>query len=431
MSLIIKPFKKLFSKLIPSIYLQDSSVRVRIYKWLLIGLLIRLSLMPIIIHGDLLKIYWRASLIAYHGKPGVGSGQLFIHYLHVLFLWVFKPLMPHFDEIITPELYTKTMAWFVSYPHIFRALFLFKLPYLIFDLGCAFILLHIFQSRKKGLGVFIFWMVNPIVIFATYMWGRYECIAVFFILLSLYYAKNNLFSKSLFCLGMSIITRWYPFILLPFFVVILGEKLWGQIKLAFWGLFPLGIITAWSKLVSRPSEIEQMTKIYHANYLFGMKFHLIHLQDYIFVFIVAYTFFLLYAYFETDHSFGNLQRSGCVVMLLFFATCFFHPQYFMWLIPFLTFQVVENRKFLTLFIIQVLCFIVYTFQWGSDTAGRFFTPISYSYFMHLHTPSQIINRYYPIANFIGIFRSIFSGVSLLMVYLILRKSFIRKKGIVL
>jgi len=389
--------------------------------------------MPITVYfPDLLGIYGRSSLIAYQGILWVGGSQLVIHYFHAFFLWIFKPLMPYFNDILSnPEMgwnpTWRMLITFINHPEVFRTLFLFKVPYLIFDLGCAFLLLGIFQNQKKGLNAFIFWMVNPIVIFATYIAARYECICIFFILLSFYYAKNNMFIKSLLFFGGSIVIRLYPLILLPFFIIILGKNVGEYLKLAFWGLLPLGTITVLDKLFHRVGEIGGAMGMHQANYLLTMKFYMGHLKDYIFIFVAAYGFLLLYTHFTTDHSFENLRKSLLMLMLLFFATCFFHAHYFMWLIPFLTLQIVEDRRFIGLFIIQVICFIVYTFQWKETFANLLFTPLNPSYFMSLRTPFEIINQYYPIANFIGIFRSIFSGVSLYMIYLVFKSSFPVKK----
>ena len=431
LSKIIEIIKRLVVKVIPDSYRKESSIRTSILKWLLIGLLIRVTLMPITVyHPDLLGIYWRSSLIAYHKMPWAGGGQIFAHYFHAFFLWIFKPLMPYFNNILLnptmgPGATEDMFIAFVNHPNVFRTLFLFKIPYLIFDLGCAFLLLRIFQDHKKGVLAFIFWIVNPIVIFATYIAARYEGIPAFFILLSLYYAKNNSSTRSLLSLGISVIVRWYPLILLPFFVVILGKKLTKRLKLAFWGLLPLGSMMILARSFGGPREVKVLTQIpWHENF-FGMRFYLYHLYDNVFVFVVAYTFLLLYAYFNTDYSFTSLWKAVLILLLLFFATCFFHVHYLMWLIPLLTLQIVEDRRFIGLFVALVLCFVVYTFQWGQHLAGFLFTPLDFSYFVSLRTPFEIINQYYPADKFIGVFRSIFSGISLLMAYLIFKEFFLR------
>jgi len=421
---------RLFSHLIPSRYRQDPAVRRSIYKWLLIGLLIRFIFMPIASHLDLLSVYQRSSLVASGRVLWLGIGQTFVHYVHALFLLIFRPLMPYLETML-PAM-TGSANWsiwelFVISPNIFRTLFLFKVPYLIFDLGCAFLLLAIFLKRRKGLVALKFWMLNPVVIFAAFIFSRYEPIAIFFILLSLYYARRNLLVKSLFSLGVAVVTRLYPLILLPFFVIILGKGLRQRLKLAFWGLLPLGIMIALSKLFYGVSGVESLAKSYHASYLMSLRFPLGVAYDVIFVFFAGYTVLFLYAYFNTDHSFVNLWKSILCVLLFFFATSFFHPQYFMWLIPFLTLQVVEDKKFIGLFAIQILCWVVYSFQWEEALFGRLFLSLNPSYFMSLPSPFEIINQYYSAANFIGIFRSIFTGTCFWMIYLIFKGSFLGKK----
>ncbi len=416
--------KTLFAKLIPSLYCQDPIVKRSIYKWLLIGLLIRLTFLPISFHTDLLGIYGRSSLIVYQGIFWVGVGQSFVHYLHALFLWILGPLMPYLESVLPGRLGPpgwETFTRFATQPNIFRTLFLLKFPYLIFDLGSAFLLLAIIMDKKKGLRAFRFWMLNPVIIFSVFIFSRFEPIAIFLILLSLYYAKKNLLTRSLFSLGVAVITRLYPLILLPFFVIILGKGIRQRLKLTFWGLLPLGVMVALSKLFSGISEIESWARLPHLNYLTNLRFPPGVAYDVIFVFFLGYTLLLLYTYMKTDHSFIDLRNGALRLSLLFFATSFFHPHYFMWLMPFLVFKIIEDKRFRGLFAILVICWLFYTFQWKEALAGHLFVPLDFSYFMSLPSPFELINHYYSAATLIGIFRSIFSGVCLWMILLTIRE----------
>jgi len=98
----------------------------------------------------------------------------------------------------------------------------------------------------------------------------------------------------------------------------------------------------------------------------------------------------------------------------------------MWLVPFMALAVVEDRKFAGLFAIQVIFLVIYTFQWKQWLAGYLFMPIDASYFASLRSPFQIINQYYPADKFIGIGRSIFTGISLWMGYLVLKQIYERR-----
>ncbi len=421
----------LFSRSIPPVYRQDLAVKRSIYIWLLIGVLIRFTFMPIALHFDLLSIYQRSALIAYEGDMGMGLGQIFAHYIHAFFLFIFKPLMPYLESALPGRGGSASwLGWasFATQPNVFRTLFLFKVPYLIFDLGCSFLFLFILQERKKGLAAFKFWMINPVVIFSAFIFSRYEPMVIFFILLSLYYAKNNLSAKALFSLGIAVIVRSYPLMLLPFFVIIIGRTFWQRLKLAFWGLLPLGIMTVTSRLFQGASEVGVWANMYHTSYLMGLRWSIKISYDVIFVFFMGYTILFLYTYFRTNHSFAHLWKISLILLLFFFATCFFHPHYFMWLIPFLALQVVEDKRFIGLFAIQILGWIVYTFQWKEALAGYLFVPLDYSYFTSLRSPFELIGQYYSAANFIGIFRSILSGVSFWMIYLLFKEfSLARRK----
>ncbi len=429
MSRVFRRTKELFSKLIPSQYLKDSAVRTTIYKWLLIGLLIRLAFMPFTIYfPDLLGIYYRSSWPIYHDIYWIGGSQIPIHYFHTFFLWIFKPLMPYWKSILYYAdplkqfaVDNKTFEIFTTNPYVFRTLFLFKVPYLVFELGCILLLLRIFQDTKKGLRAYKFWIVNPIVIFATYIAARYESIAIFFILLSLYYAKKNRSIRSLLSFGVSIVLRVYPLILLPFFIIVRGKKVWGRFKLAFWGILPLAVLIILTRVFHQPSVEGDIVGMSHVKYFLGMKFPLFD-SDVVFVFVVGYALVLFFSSSYAEYSFERLWKPMLVVLLLFFATSHFHVHYFMWLIPFLTFQVVEDRRFIPLFAIQVFCFIVYTWQWDRHFLGYLFTPLHFPYFAAEVVNLKIfIGQYFPFSDFLGIFRSIFSAVSFYMIYLVIRR----------
>jgi len=432
---IAKIIKGLFLKFIPLAYRENSSIVKSIYKWFLIGFLIRLTFMPFTLHQDILSVYRRALLSLNGELPWICGPETVIRSFHIFFLWIFRPLVTRFATISNIMRHRISYPWeayfkLIYYPEIYRTLFLFKLPYLIFDLGCALLLLKIFaDDKRKGIYAWKFWMVNPVVIFSVFIFGRYESIALFFILLSLYYAKNNLNSRALFSLGISIIIRTYPLILLPFFILLLGKKLKEYVKLAFWGISPFVALTVLNKMFHQPGGFEGIAEMHHSNYLLGMRFNLGYMNDLLFVFVTGYTFLLLFMYFKTNHSFENLRKSSLILFLIFFATCVFHPQYFIWLVPFLTWQIIEDKRLLRLFILQCLCFVVYTFHWKQYLAGYLFAPLDPYYFIfHLNSPFDFINKYYPASDFINIFRSIFSGISLFMGYLVFKNLSLIRQG---
>jgi len=161
----------------------------------------------------------------------------------------------------------------------------------------------------------------------------------------------------------------------------------------------------------------------------AMRLKLPYVHDTVFVFVVGCTLVLLYIYYNSKFSFVSLWKYMFVVLLLLFATSFFHPHYFMWLSPFIAIQIAEDKKFTALYVIQVLCLLVYSFQWDRALAGYLFAPISKSYFANTMSPFTFISQFYPGERLVGIFRSIFTAVSFWMIYQVFKSLLLRKSEI--
>lgn len=235
--------KKIFLGMVPSLYRKEPGVMATILKWVLIGLTLRFIVMPITTHSDLISIYGRAFYMIEQNQFS-GMTPLLAHYFHVLFLLILKPFVSYGSEIwqwTSGSLSAGRSIWmdFILHPNIYRTLFFLKVPYLLFDLACALLLLRIFKDQKKGLRAFKFWMINPVAIFALYIFGRFEVIPVFFILLSLYYAKKRKNILAALVLGISIATKFYSLLFLLPFVFIVGDKIGERLKLLFLSLIPL------------------------------------------------------------------------------------------------------------------------------------------------------------------------------------------------
>jgi len=106
--------------------------------------------------------------------------------------------------------------------------------------------------------------------------------------------------------------------------------------------------------------------------------------------------------------------------MLYYATSLFHPQYFLWAMPLTTLAVVTDRRLLALHIMQIVCFVVYTFNWGRPLAFAVLGPLSPA-FSSLPSPSEVIARFAPPGEIMTVFRSLFTGISLYMMYLVLRQ----------
>lgn len=393
----------------------------KLRKWLLSGLLLRLLVMPFTAHSDLLSIYYRAHLLL-DGRAVKGLGPNMFNLLHAGFLWLIKPLLPYRIMWGAPKLKTFLMLdWlgFVNQTSVFRALFLFKLPYLAVEVLAVWMLLKLTEPERRT-RVLIFWMFNPIVIFSTYIFGRFDMITVFLLLSSLYLVKSGRNDWSLVVLGGAALLRVYPIVLVLPFALILESGGWGRARLTAIGFLPLAASIFGGLVQGETGLLKDFASMQHLSYPLAMKFYL-NAEDNLYVFVFLYSLLMMYLFVNHQHGLDSLKRNCFYVFLLFFATSFFHPHYLIWLVPFAAFFFDEPAQFQSIYRLHIAAWAIYTFQWGRYLAGYLLAPLSPAFFWSVPSPSEWIDRYYPAVQFIGIGRSLFSATCLAMAYLVWRR----------
>ncbi|MBU1853384.1 MAG: hypothetical protein KJ957_05020 [Candidatus Omnitrophica bacterium] len=430
-----------------------------IYKWILIGFFLRLILMPITFHPDLLEPYWCSyKVIDQHifnlgryiyDNFNISGGNYLIvpAYLHTVFLWIFRPFL-HIDNKIWLnnsniicflsdfKAHIETINLFASQQGIFKILFLFKLPYLFFDIACAFLLVKMIKDVEKQMVALKFWMVNFLTLFVIYMWGKYEIIPIFFILLSMYFARRGRHNVSLLVLGISVLFRYYSlFFVLPF-AFILGKTNRERIKLVFLGFLPLAVLTLLVEGISPFRFGTQLSGFFQLGLKgqFGFFLNKITISSSfrtvsLYLFPIFYFLVLWHSYFFKNHPVCNIENYALVILLFFYATSNFYPQYFIWMMPFLTLLIVRKKYILIPHLIQILCFLIFALDGGLFLV-KLFLPINPSLIQtSLHPPEVIRGLLHPFRDvIIDLSRSLFSATSLWMLWLVVRDIQINLKG---
>jgi hypothetical protein len=396
---------------------------------LLAGLLLRLLLMPFATHGDLLDIYWRASRILYHSDPMI-SVETVLRYLHAAYLWLIAPLLPppdrvwiYGDGVQLLDFSRKMADWFtfISQPQVYRTLFLFKLPYLPFDLACAFLLYRLGANRQESRFLFRFWWLNPIVLFVTYVFGRHEVIALFFVLLSIYWIQRGRENLGMVTLGMSIAIRYYALLLLPFYLLSLQGGWQKRLKQAAIGLGPWLLVNLVTCALVGSPEVTTLLNLPHDNYLLAMRIQ-IAAWDNLYIFPLFYFLLLLHRLYNQEAGLQSLQQYSLIALFMLFATSYTgqSPQYWTWMLPFLALAAAKDRRLVPLHVAQIGCLIVYSFIGSRTTAGYLFAPIAPEFFWSLPSPEQVIGRFASPEVVISLGRTAFTAITLWMTYLVLR-----------
>ncbi len=224
-----------------------------VWRWFCMGLMIRLLIMPFSFHGhDLFFIYYFPfQWISVGAWDPYGWLQLMhpeshnTYYPPALFLFIsgylslVKPLLPHLAAFFSAfeawnfkwEGNTIHYASLLWDHQLFRTLFLFKLPILIFDFSTGWLLLKkIFSDQKKGSLAFKIWMLNPFLLHSGFALGQVDIIYTFLFVSSIYLIQHQRYYVTLLLLTLATLTKTFPAIVLPFVSLLMAQRFSDNFK---------------------------------------------------------------------------------------------------------------------------------------------------------------------------------------------------------
>jgi len=345
-------------------------------------------------------------------------------------IWLFQSLLSP-QEIIWPDLWA-TMGQegfqggafglrmqIANAPGIHLTLFLLKLPHLLFDFACAFLLLALLKKRSSGtLLALAFWMLNPIGLYISYLYGRYDVVAGAFMLLSLYLLTRSRPLSSLVALALTLLTRLIELAVAPFFFLSAFLQLARQRRLLLGSLVMAGVALLSLVTGMLPRVLALLDRI-HGQFLLMARLPIL-LNDALLIFVIVYGL-LFFSSLEQDLvSPVTVRKYATMALLVMFSLAFFHPQYFFAVLPLLALEIAEQPRLLLYHLVQIVGYAVYLLNWQAYTTTWIFLPLNPDFFSRLPDLSTLIESYITPRAFIAIFRSLLSAASLWMAYLIYR-----------
>ncbi len=269
---------------------------------------------------------------------------------------------------------------------VFLHLLLLKLPYLVFDLLTAYLLTKLFSSQRDKLLAMTFWIFNPVNIYATYLMGQFDVIPNFFVMLSLVLLtkqKELTFSRIIMAaiiLGIGAAFKIYPlFLLIP--LASLSKGFWPRVQICLVGVLPylLTILPFLSSRGFRSTALvagQTLKSFYPQIPISGGESILLFLAALIFVYLIFLTHKI-----EPE----NIWQYFFVTMLLFFIFTHYHPQWFLWLTPFLILDLIKSNFKNTLpVLLSIISFTGLVFFFDPGLSIGLFSPLVPSLY---HIPS--------------------------------------------
>lgn len=398
-------------------------------KWLVLGVIVRLILMPITLHPDLWGHSFVAYFFAYEGvlNPyehllSLGQNHPLVVNFGVSDIFIYPPLtyftlgifrvlvMPFTDPSFIPNLWQDLSAVY-SNEALFSHLFLFKLPYLFIDVSAGFLLANLFknQAQKK---VFMLWMLNPAAIYATFMMGQLDILPVLFMILGLYFAKNKKSYASLISLGIGGAYKMFPLLFVIPTALVLKQRFDQRIKLIAAGLVPfilaslpyLGSSAYRSMVLFTPKSQKMLFMQFSVTAAEGI---------YPFIFILFLIYFWVY-YKKISQS--KLPLIYLVILLLLFSVTHYHPQWFLWVSPLLIWQLIKtNFRYWLLTALLFAAWAFITLMFEPSLSIGLFGPICQTC-RHSIGLGDFLANYQDLNMLKSLVRSIFAAAAFMLIY---------------
>jgi len=306
-------------------------------------------------------------------------------------------------------------------------IFVLKLPLLVFDVLCGYAIYRLCLtytgSHSTSFAALGLWLTNPYMTLVTEMFGAYDVIVVFFLLtsVSLFVEGRVLFSG--FWLVIASALKPYPILLLPAFLFALlrSGKLKESVRLVslvgLFGLVATGLLASVSSVVR---VMEMFSYYFEKGGVFFQSFVLTSEASEFITMKTSLTFVLLTLYLALmcglwRANVTSVLDSALALCLIFLVFSFWHPQMFVWVLPFITLEYAVNKTskifpislVLTAFMFE---FVHFSFYFASHGHSFMFIPNYTSQLLELSKSIQGLHKSHSAAITANIARSLFSGI---------------------
>lgn len=331
------------------------------------AILLRFLIIPFFFHPDIKDHHQRVNYLFSQGILNIYEFLKTDRYTKEHGLDFSYPPLTYFtlgfyQFLISPILGNDFQKWTRDYSdyrydttYIFRYLFSLKFIYLIFELLTGLLIYKLLSNSKKQKQALALWFFNPINLYAVSAIGQFDIIPAFLSLLCYFLWNKKKILLAGLSLGTAIAFKTYPLLLLPFYLLT-KNRLKDKIIFAFSSICIYGI-TILPFINSKAFQNDVLFSGLSTR-IFQLKVSV--LDHNVSVFIILY--FLLIIIFNFLQSKVSLNKVLLICLLLVFSVTRFHPQWIIWLMPFLILSYGKNNlglKYIGLFTIFYFAYFIF------------------------------------------------------------------------
>jgi len=186
-------------------------------KFVILGLAVRLILAPFFMHSFDVNLFVSTAR-AYYSSWTI---TYFTNWAYPLFYYLILLISYFPADLISDSFYLFGQSVSVSEK------FFVKLPFIISDLLIAYILYRILSENGKekyALFIALFYLLNPLSIFTSSVYGTFDSISILFSLLGFYHFLHKRYALSGLELGIGFGIKFHPAVLIPVFLLFMWKE---------------------------------------------------------------------------------------------------------------------------------------------------------------------------------------------------------------
>ncbi len=404
--------------------------------WIILGIVVRVILSIVTLHPDIFALSIVPTFFSYHGvwnvysyldhltpatslfAKNIGTSDVFIYPpLAYYTLGVFNFLLRPFTDVNFYAVLLGGISKTINNPGVYSFLFFAKLPYLLFDLGSLYFITNIFSEYKQRRLAFFLWLFNPVSLYASFMIGNFDAIPVFFTILGLYLLFKKQLTWGFLLFGIAAAYKTYPLLLALPLLFHFGETVQAKVKYFICLISPF-VLSSIPFLTTAAYRRDVLFNPKNTKFLY-MSLPLTGAEVlYIFmVGVVLITFAAVY-YKRAKDQFWIYPLS---VLLLFYSVTSYHPQWFLWITPFLVipFVLYKWTRWPIVLLLVLYLFVIFFFE-SSLNIGIFSPLLPQT--VHAMSATELLIKHFSadqVNQWKSLIRSIFAGIAFAIILTLL------------
>lgn len=340
------------------------ALRSPLGKIFLVAVFLKIFLLPFFFHPDLKTIFCKAQ---YFGRGVVNIYEYLDRNKEIKEIcseFSYPPLNYYSLGVMYPALNffggNGFSQWLmigntsVDINHLFRFLFIIKIPFLIFEFLTAVLIVKFLDNEEQKRNALLIWFFNPANIYIVTVMGQLDIVPAFLSLLAIYLTfKKRRSYLGAFVLGLSAALKSYSLFFLPFYGIIVGKNWYQRFLLIIIGLTPY--LVSVIPFVGFESFRQSVLLSGLSQRMFQLSWP-IGFGEQIQLVLLAICFLFLRALIVKLDQEDLVTHFGSIA-LLFLAGSHFHPQWFIWSLPFLSILVAKSPKLIPALILLIIGWI--------------------------------------------------------------------------